>query len=315
MPKTGIIFKHAVLLSTVIVAAILSSSLPRLGHAQALAPNTRVILCRGCHADKFAALTTNPHAAIDSEQWRTRMDVAVACESCHGNVDEHIRAGGGLGNVFAFREEADSLKRTRCLTCHSDTHPRFEQSPHARAGLTCLDCHSQHSAGAQAHALLRASPEPRLDGRLAAETEICFDCHGEIFAQFAATERHRLLEGSIDCVSCHDPHEPQTRQMLGGFKQALCESCHADKTGPFVFEHPVSRTEGCTACHSPHGSPNRHLLAHQRVAELCFGCHALVPQFHLGSGPAGEPRFGLGTQCTNCHSAIHGSNFSEFFLR
>jgi len=57
------------------------------------------------------------------------------------------------------------------------------------------------------------------------------------------------------------------------------------------------------------------MLAHQRVAELCFGCHAAVPAFHAGTNPAAPPRFGLDTQCTNCHSAIHGSNFDPFFLR
>jgi hypothetical protein len=40
-----------------------------------------------------------------------------------------------------------------------------------------------------------------------------------------------------------------------------------------------------------------------------------VPAFHGGANLAAPPRFGLDTQCTNCHAAIHGSNFDPLFLR
>ena len=109
--------------------------------------------------------------------------------------------------------------------------------------------------------------------------------------EFATRRARRLAPRAVpECTSCHDPHEPAARSLLGGFKQQACIGCHEDKGGPFVFEHPASRTEGCTACHSPHGSPNRHLLATQRVAELCYGCHAEVPQFHLGLAQPVPPR-------------------------
>jgi DmsE family decaheme c-type cytochrome len=163
--------------------------------------------------------------------------------------------------------------------------------------------------------LLQEPPGPQESARLGARSRVCFGCHGEQFAQLEYNEHHRLREGVLECTSCHDPHAPATRQLLGGFKQEQCVGCHTDKGGPFVFEHPASRTEGCTACHSPHGSPNRHLLAQPRVAELCLSCHASVPAFHGGANLAQPPRFGLDTQCTNCHSAIHGSHFDPFFLR
>jgi len=288
---------------------------PEPAFAQAIDADTVITLCRGCHRDKFDALATNPHAALDTAQWRERADAAVACVACHGSVDQHIRSGGGTDAVFAFRDEPIAEQLGRCLNCHSDTHPQFEQSPHARAGVTCFDCHSQHGSSPASSSLLHVAPTALLEPQLGAKSAVCFDCHGEVFTQFRANERHRLFEGAVQCVSCHNPHEPQTRQLLGGFKQEQCASCHADKTGPFVFEHRASRVEGCTACHSPHGNSNRHLLSHQRVGELCFSCHAEVPQFHLGFSPVGEPRFNLDTQCTNCHSAIHGSNFDEIFLR
>jgi len=301
--------------SIVAILLIAAAAGTRSVAAQEINPDTLRTLCNGCHRDKFEALPANPHSALDSEAWRADSGAALPCLACHGDVTQHVRSGGGQGDVFAFREEPASDKVQRCLGCHNDTHPSFAQSSHARAGLVCMDCHSQHASEPGAHAILATPAMASPNRRLGLETQVCFGCHAEIFAQFSLNEHHRLDEGAIECVSCHDPHAAQSRQLLGGFKQELCADCHADKAGPFVFEHGVSRVEGCTACHIPHGSQNRHLLTHQNVAELCLSCHAEVPQFHLGFISVGPSRFGLETRCTNCHSAIHGSNFHEFFLR
>jgi len=99
--------------------------------------------------------------------------------------------------------------------------------------------------------------------------------------------------------------------VLGGFKDETCIDCHTDKGGPFVFEHGSVQVEGCVACHTPHGSINRHLLTFQSTGELCYSCHATVPGFHVGT----PPRFTFATNCTNCHSSIHGSNLDPFFLK
>ena len=136
---------------------------------------------------------------------------------------------------------------------------------------------------------------------------MCWECHGDVVAQFELNEKHRLEEGIIECTSCHDPHRIEVREQLGGFKQSQCETCHADKAGPFVFEHGAVRVEGCVACHTAHGSPNRHMLPFQSVAEVCYSCHSLVPSFHS--------RFTLDTVCTNCHTAIHGSFLDRNLLR
>jgi DmsE family decaheme c-type cytochrome len=276
--------------------------------AQALDPALTGTLCAACHRDEFAALENNPHAALND-------GATLACVECHGGVEAHIAAGGAAGTVFAFRDEAPGEQASRCLNCHAATHPDFQSSPHAAVGMACGGCHLQHGAELAAPGLLHAVQLPQERAAIGAQSAVCFDCHAEVFAQFSFNERHRLEEGSLECASCHDPHAAQSRFRLGGFKQEQCTDCHTDKRGPFVFEHAASRVEGCTSCHAPHGAPNRHLLTHQRVAETCYACHAGVPQFHVGFAPVGAPRFGLDTQCTNCHSTIHGSNFDPAFLR
>jgi DmsE family decaheme c-type cytochrome len=100
----------------------------------------------------------------------------------------------------------------------------------------------------------------------------------------------------------------------------LCFRCHAEKEGPFVYEHaPVS--EDCMMCHSPHGSVADNLLK-QAEPTLCLNCHAM--HFHANvesddsfTVPRDGSRFSSGkdgwkkgmlTKCTQCHTAIHGSD-------
>ena len=117
---------------------------------------------------------------------------------------------------------------------------------------------------------------------------------------------HPYKEGRIQCVSCHNVHDGRTQPMGRMETSKLCTTCHADKAGPFVYEHEgVSQgfTDGCVECHSPHGSPNRKLLV-LNGRGLCYRCHTSVSTHH-----------GSGRICYDCHRAIHGSLTDEFFRR
>jgi DmsE family decaheme c-type cytochrome len=254
--------------------------------------------CNTCHSDSAATVRAGVHAKSGPED----------CTVCHGDGTEHLAAPTSPGSILTFALESAAERSAPCMACHQDARVPAAGNPHHQAGLACDDCHSVHADKARAEL-------PAAMQRLTPGSTACYACHEDTFAQFAFSERHRLIEGSVSCTSCHDPHEPDTRRHLGGFKQMGCATCHADAGGPFVFEHPASRLDGCTACHVPHGSPNRHLLTHQRVGELCYSCHAVVPQFHLGFAPVGGPRFDENTVCTNCHVSIHGSNLDRSLLR
>ncbi|HVS64371.1 MAG TPA: cytochrome c3 family protein [Thermoanaerobaculia bacterium] len=243
-------------------------------------------------------MVRSPHSVLALPAWLEMTGEEGSCSGCHGPVEQHV-ATDGEAPVYTFGADGWRSDTERCLGCHQKTNPRFMRSDHAKAGLGCTDCHSIHSEMGP-ETMVMAS----LRGRPSAT---CAECHGVVMAEFSFPQGHRLEEGTIECTSCHNPHEPSSRVLLGGFQQQKCAECHVDKSGPFIFEHPVSRVDGCTACHSAHGSPNRHLLDFQRVAESCYSCHVEVPGFHS--------RFTLDTQCTNCHSQIHGSNLHPAFLQ
>jgi DmsE family decaheme c-type cytochrome len=287
-----------VLLALLLAVAPAASGAPPAG-APALAQEgeTQGATCAECHDDVVSTMARSPHQALDLPEWVQHTGQAGSCSNCHGNAEQHL-ATDGDAPMYSFGDSTRGDSE-QCLSCHQKSHPQFLRSDHAKAGLGCTDCHSVH-AEREPETMVVAS----LRGRPSAT---CVECHSEVATQFSFTQGHRLEEGTIECTSCHDPHEPSARVQLAGFKQRQCAECHVDKNGPFIFEHPVSRVDGCTACHTPHGSPNRHLLSFQKVAEACYSCHAVVPGFHS--------RFTLETQCTNCHSQIHGSNLHPFFLQ
>jgi len=254
-----------------------------------------VHICGKCHSELVINFQRNPHTLLDLNKYKRENDAETSCVACHGDPSMHLSEGGGRGNIFAFKMNAqENAIIQRCQTCHNKSRSRYMSGPHAKGEMDCVVCHEIH-AGPIRPLLKQNDPQ------------LCAGCHPEVISNFNLNEHHRLPEGILDCSTCHDPHEPQTRVRLGGFTHEQCFKCHADKQGPFVFEHASIRIEGCTICHDPHGSANRHMLHFQNVAELCYSCHIAVPGFHT--------RFTKMTSCTNCHSAIHGSNLSLFFLQ
>lgn len=251
--------------------------------------------CAECHEDLAKSFTVNPHSSIDTK----KMTDKFSCTECHGNVGKHLE-NGEEGNVFAFKSSDSSISKNKaCLSCHKNSKSRFNASNHAKASLDCTSCHTIHNRN--------KNPKPNLLKGSVLGT--CFSCHEDQFAEFKLNEHHRLKEGILSCVDCHDPHEPATRERLGGFKDRTCFKCHKDKEGPFLFEHPAVQVEGCATCHEVHGSPNRHLLKNQRVADLCYSCHTARPGWHATFPDVHN------TNCATCHSSIHGSNLSSKFVK
>lgn len=238
-------------------------------------------VCAECHDDLAVKFKGSLHNAVKAD-----------CSDCHGDYSKHVESGEA-GTIFAFKNEKAIQKSKICLDCHVKTTGLYMSGEHAKAGLDCTKCHGIHKKSHSGTML---------------NTKICASCHQDVVSQFQLNEKHRLKEGILQCTSCHNPHEPATRQRLGGFKEESCLKCHRDKSGPFIYEHEASKVEGCTICHDVHGSPNRHMLKHQSVRELCFSCHSAAPDWHL--------RFlASDTNCANCHSTIHGSNLDKLFLK
>ena len=146
----------------------------------------------------------------------------------------------------------------------------------------------------------------------AEQADVCFACHKKQRADFNKPSHHPVRFGQMTCTDCHSPHGSAATALLK--KSTLnqtCYGCHAEKRGPFLWEHAPA-SEDCTLCHTPHGSIHPALLT-KRPPLLCQQCHSQSGHTSLaltGAGlPGGSPSgFLLAGSCLNCHSQVHGSN-------
>jgi predicted CXXCH cytochrome family protein len=296
--------------------------------------------CRECHKQEAIEYEKTAHSQIVFPG----VDYIHGCETCHGPGKAHgdsVQAAHGDDAevakalvdhpIFGFKENAEE-NAARCLTCHntSKQQDHFAQSAHSGHGLSCGQCHAAHlvdevkdaSKGellsAQAHffQVPQLAEETRwLHNSLLkqAEPALCFSCHQTVQAQFALPEHHRVPEGLLKCSDCHNPHSSENVAGLNNPRSETCVKCHAEKRGPYVFEHPAVKVEGCVICHNPHGSSNRMLLVRREGRQLCLQCHT---GFHSQPGvPHGRLGFQTSGECVRCHVTVHGSSLDVNFLR
>jgi DmsE family decaheme c-type cytochrome len=181
--------------------------------------------------------------------------------------------------------------------------------------MACVDCHQVKQVAEP-----RLSAETRFNAPLTevksitkSQPEMCLQCHQMKRAQLQRSSHMPYREGKVTCTSCHNPHgSPNPKQLLQATLNENCYSCHAERRGPFAFEHPVVM-ENCASCHDPHGSNNPQLLK-VRQPRICNECH--VTNRHP-TQPQNINVKVFNRGCTNCHSTLHGSNHpsGNMFLR
>jgi len=272
--------------------------------------------CQPCHEDIYNAFQKNPHKLVDTQKrrgWEGR-----ACESCHGPGGKHAESGEAAAIVNPAKLAAAAVDRA-CLKCHLNqpTHIGRIESSHARNEVSCTACHSIHRHG----------PNGLVPRKMAAVNEECAGCHQAVWAEFQRPYKHRLPEGGMSCVDCHNPHGSILHASTQTYaaNEPGCFRCHGNLRGPFTFEHAPLRLEGCGACHEPHGSANPRMLVRAEVRYVCLECHANLPAAPepiknppaLGGVPPAfhdlhSPQF---QNCTVCHLKIHGSYVSQELLK
>lgn len=279
--------------------------------------------CKGCHEAYYSKFVRSVHGkkAIPGSPANRE-----ACESCHGPGAQHAEKGGGRGvAIFAFGRGMNAKeKSSKCLSCHEESKVLafWNMNRHNFAGNSCDSCHSIHRG---VDKLL-----------IAAEPDLCFNCHRNIRAQINKQSRHPIKEAyvgrqALTCSSCHNTMGSFSAEAVVSFSGSrrsgtdkmiradsvndLCYKCHAEKRGPFMWQH-VPVDENCLICHEAHGSNHGKLLTN-RVPFLCQNCHSVqgshprrpLTNLHSFRGPATANRNKFyGRSCLNCHTNIHGSN-------
>src|SRR5690242_12432637 len=310
----------AVMLVTLVLAgSALAGDQPKAA-APAPSANNKYVgsdTCATCHEEIAKGVEHSAHFRM---KFQAKTEGATGCESCHGPGAAHVDGGGDVSKIVSFKNLTAAESSKRCLSCHeASTKTRnFARSEHNTNSVGCTDCHSAHNAK-EKQGLLKAK-----------STQLCFSCHTEMKAEFSKPVHHRVVEGLVSCNDCHNQHGATAGKQLKNTAagDAVCFKCHADKKGPYVFEHSPVKTEGCSACHTPHGSANARLLKVNQVNLLCLQCHGpiattgstsaartLQANSHAFPAPTLHNESAKYNACTMCHSAIHGSNANATLFR
>jgi predicted CXXCH cytochrome family protein len=284
--------------------------------------------CKTCHEEQFARFSKTKHSRLSElAGWKDRMQ---GCESCHGAGKAHVDGGGDKTKIRTFQSESSKQISESCLACHAgkEEHNNYRRGEHWRNDVGCVDCHAPHGgqpartdAGSMTAVSTASAQNPDISTLKLLKTsqpQLCLKCHNEMKAQFSQPFHHKVLEGTMKCSDCHNPHGgfelKQARLATGA--DASCLKCHKDKQGPFVFEHAPLKTEGCVACHTPHGAGNPKLLKRNTIQQLCLECHSNAHEIGAPNTPSFHNQATARFQnCTTCHVKIHGSQTHEFYFR
>lgn len=255
-------------------------------------------VCLECHEDDVAEFQKTPHAHVLNEKNGRSALMKRGCEACHGPGAEHVKEEGTGGKLITFSHENPELIQAgnaACLNCHErGARVHWKGSPHDSREIACTSCHT---------IMKKVSTRNQLAAHT--EPELCGTCHLVRRAQIYRNAHMPLREGAMTCSSCHSVHGSVNVSLMNhDTVNDTCFGCHAEKRGPFLWEHaPV--TENCIDCHDPHGTTRAYMLQ-LTPPRLCQQCH--IENRHPTEARLPKNKLVIGRACLQCHTNIHGSN-------
>ena len=258
--------------------------------------------CLTCHEDQKKGYHGSPHSRAKNPRTPAAKQ---GCESCHGPGQAHVDGGGDKTKINNPATMTLRDANAACLSCHNrNNHANFDGGKHDSRNVGCVTCHSVHAPKSESKQLKTASVQ-----------ETCVQCHRKEVNKVHKSSHMPVGEFNgtkMECTTCHNPHGSQNVKMLkeGTSVTEACATCHAEKRGPFLWEHNVGR-ESCVTCHDAHGSNNERMLV-AKVPMLCQRCHihsrhpaTIYDSTQIVTNKSDRA---AGRACLNCHQMIHGSN-------
>lgn len=242
--------------------------------------------CQECHGSQIEA-----KFALDKKKYVTNfMTLAINCESCHGPGKEHIqivsgsdwkeKSSLGLKPLVTFDKDGSLDVCFKCHSLKNVLEPGF---------LPGDDLEEYYAVKFPILGFRKENPYLP-DGRVK-----------EFAYQLTHLSSDCYINGSMTCVSCHDPHEQSYRDTNGQvlaspFDDGQCTSCHASKAiNPTAHSFHLIDSKGsqCVSCHMPY-LQNQAMGTHLRFAR---SDHTIpIPR------PAFDASIGIESACIQCHS-------------
>jgi len=174
-----------------------------------------------------------------------------------------------------------SKPEQECITCHSKTEPGkvrdWAMSLHARANVTCLDCHKATPKTKGAMDCPGTVKYPNIKITPVVSPAVCARCHPAEARQFARSKHARTLE-----IITKKLKDPWMRGMSSTAERSTgCSNCHGSDISSGVLtvqnwpnngcgrKNPDGSLGSCSICHTTH----RFSIAEARKPETCGQCH------------------------------------------
>ena len=253
-------------------------------------------VCVTCHEGFDTAINKSKHGFKHDPRTPA---AAQGCESCHGPGEAHTQDPEKV-KVKVFTKMAPAAINATCTTCHNrGEHALWGGSSHNARNMACTTCHSVHTPKSEKSQLKAKDQSAQ-----------CATCHRDKVNKLDRSGHMPVREGKMECSTCHNVHGSKNTRLLrtGLTTNESCATCHADKRGPFLWEHAPVR-ESCVTCHDPHGSSNERMLVAKQPF-LCQRCHNHTrhPATIYDKAVQGTSNRIFGRSCVSCHAQIHGSN-------
>ncbi len=288
-------------------------------------------ICIACHTTRGRTGFDTPFGSVPiAEQTvdTTVAELGIACESCHGPAEEHMRVNGNPLRRYA-RYGTDGADPTIVQPARLDP---------ARSAEVCGQCHgiwtfrdAADERTANAHGLpyrpgdvlreTRFVAQPKVDGSsdqmralLAADPEFV---RGSFWADGQVRVSGREYNGLIDSPCFADAADPE--------RTMTCLSCHAmhqsaDDPRPaavWADTHQVAADRegdgGCIGCHAPIAAdvPAHTMHDAASAGSRCYNCHMPYTSYgllrairsHTVTSPSVQESVEVGrpNACNLCH--------------
>lgn len=211
--------------------------------------------CIRCHS-----VGPRPNLDFDSELWRTEVtEIGIACASCHGPAEEHIRS----------HHNPLHRHRLRASDRSDPTIVNARRLTRQRSSEVCGQCHSfvtfHNGFFADDWTRFRAGKglEDHFALYMGAEHEDSFWPDGS--SRIGGREYNAMIlsgcytNGELTCLSCHAMHGDEPRDQLAPAMDGdeACLQCHADfrdRLAEHTFHEPAGSGSRCYNCHMPYAS-------------------------------------------------------------
>lgn len=254
--------------------------------------------CLNCHQSKDIKFGKNQHPELEKSR-------CLSCHNAHGSQKAPLMKKKNMASL--------------CLSCHVGSKaPKGKK--HAVKNSNCTSCHSVHGSD-KPSLQFNYQHQPYAKGQCSAchnsgdnyknvskEPSLCLKCHESVLDTFNDASSHLVAGGEKGpCLSCHNGHGGNERNLMNRFSGEVCYSCHSDTKDSLDksnYIHPL--INNCLQCHNGHSSPDRRFLKiDEGNTRLCDKCHSSQGTF---THPVGEdiidPRTKQPVECYTCHNIM-----------